>query len=177
MNYSQISEIVDFFWSQAGYLKEKVEQESEEDKRIRDRIIEFWRWVYKNRGMIKDKLKGNYGKLLSHLSRLTVLLEKIDSETSQWLLLSAPFVGEEFNSSFFIEYLDKFNDQESIKYISKIFLEMLSTHTPWYKEENIISIVEKIYNLGNKSDADKICNIYGSRGHEFLRPIYDEFNT
>jgi hypothetical protein len=175
-NYSQINEIIDFFWSQARYLKEEVKEENAEDKRVKDRIIEFWRWVYANMDIIKNKLKDDYRRLLSDFSRLTVLLERIDSESSQWLMFSAPFAGDEHNSAFFLEYLDKFNDQESIKHISKIFVEMLTTYTPWYKEENIISIVEKIYNSGNKSDADKICNIYGSRGHEFLRPIYEKYN-
>ena len=175
-NYSQIGEIVDFFWSQARYLKEEVKQESEEDKRVKDKIIEFWRWTYKERDTIKGKLKDNYKKILSDLARLTILLDKIDSETSQWLLLSVPNVNVDFNASFFLEYLDRFEVKESIVFIGKIFLEMLLAVTPDYDQKHILSIVNKIYQFGNKATADKICNIYGSRGYEFLRPIYDEYN-
>lgn len=115
----------------------------------------------------------NYKKLLSDLTKLTIFLDNIDSENSKWLLRSAPYVEIDFNSSFFIEYLDKFEDEESIKFIGKIFLEMLSETTPDYDQKHIISIVNKIY-LVDKTEAGKICSIYGSRGYEFLRPIYEE---
>ena len=172
-DHSQIGEIVNFFWSQAQYLKEEAKQESEEDKRVKDRIIEFWRWTYENRNVVKDKLKKDYKEVLSGLARLTILLDKIDLESSKWLLLSAPCAS---NSSFFIKYLNKFEDKESIRFIGKIFLEMLSAITPDYNQEHIISIVKKIYKFGNRTEADKICNVYGSRGCEFLRPIYEEHN-
>jgi len=174
--YSQINEIVDFFWSQARLLRDKIEQENVEDNRVKERIIKFWYWCYEQRDMIKIKLKDEYKRLFSDLSRLTVLLDKIYPENSQILLFSSPFVGEGINSSFFIEYLNKFEDQQSIKYITKIFLEMLSTQTPLYEHENIKSIVEKMYQNGYKKEADKICNIYGRRGYEFLRPLYEEHN-
>lgn len=143
---------------------------------VKDRIIKFWQWTYENRDIIKDKLKDDYKNLLSDLARLTILLDKIDSENSEWLLRSASYAGVGFNSSFFIEYLSKFEDKESMRFIGKIFLEMLSAITPDYKQENIISIVNKFYQYGYKDEADKICNIYGSRGYEFLRPIYEENN-
>ena len=175
--YSHLQEIVEFFWSQSDYLvRQAKEEESEENKKVKDRIIKFWQWTYQNIDMIKGKLKDNYKKLLSDLSRLTIILERIDSESAKWLLLSAPAVDIEFNSSFFLEYLDKFEDKESIQFVAKIFLEMLSAITPDYDQKHITSIVNKIYQLGDESEADKICNIYGSRGYEFLRPIYEGYH-
>ena len=53
---------------------------------------------------------------------------------------------------------------------------MLLAITPDYDQEHIISIVNKIYQLGDESEADKICNVYGSRGYEFLRPIYEGYH-
>ena len=53
---------------------------------------------------------------------------------------------------------------------------MLSKSTPTFREENIKSIVEKIYQFGDKNKANKICNIYGSGGYEFLRPLYEKYN-
>ena len=38
------------------------------------------------------------------------------------------------------------------------------------------SIIEFLYNAGAQENADKICNIYGSRGNEFLRDIYEKYN-
>ena len=174
--YSQINEIVGFFWSQARHLKEGAKQKSEEDKEFKERIIEFWRWTYNKRAMIKDKLKNDYENLLSELARLAVLFDKIDTEKAKWILLSAPYVEIGFDSSFFIEYLNIFEDKKSLSFIGKIFLETLSKSTPNFKKEDIISIVSKLYHFKFKNEADKICNIYGSKGLEFLRPVYEVHN-
>lgn len=174
--YSQLTKIVSFFWLQGDRLTRQTKEENvQENKKIKDRIIEFWCWTYEKKDILKEKLKDDYKKLLSDLARLTILLDKINSENSRWLLLSAPYVDIEHNAHFFIEYLNKFEDKESIGYICKIFLEMLLTITPAYDQNHIISLVEKIYNR-DKTEADKICNIYGSRGYEFLRQIYEEHN-
>lgn len=175
LKYSHLQEIVNFFWSQSDHIVKQAKEikEAEEDKKVKDKIIKFWQWAYENRDMIKERLKDDYKKLLSDLSRLIVFLENIDSENSKWLLLSAPYIDVNFNDSLFIEYLDKHEGKESIGFISEIYLKMLTTTTPTYDQKNIISIIEKIYLLGNKKEADEICNIYGSRGFEFLRPIYE----
>jgi len=89
----------------------------------------------------------------------------------------APYVHVNFNSPFFIEYLDnlKGKDPNDPKYIGEIFLKMLENFTPDYDEKHIRSIVEYLYNSSQKAVADKICNIYGSRGYEFLRDIYEKY--
>ena len=176
--YPQLKEIVSYFWSESEVLlrEAKEAKESEENRKVKNRIMKFWQWTYEQRNMIKDKLKKDYGNLLSDLSRLTRILDKIDSENSKWLLLSAPFVDRDFNSSFFIEYLNRFEKKESIEFIGKIFLKMLSTITPNFDQVHIVSIVKKLYRFGYKADADEICNIYGSKGYQFLRPIYEESN-
>jgi len=105
-------------------------------------------------------------------------LLKIDEENFNWLIACAPHVHINFNSPFFIEYLDnlKNKDSNSPKYVGKIFLKMLKSFTPDYDQKHIRSIVEHLYNSGQKAIADKICNIYDSRGYEFLRDIYEKIN-
>ncbi len=68
-------------------------------------------------------------------------------------------------------------DEESIKRIGNIYKKILESTTPLYKEEDIILIVRKQYQKGNKKDADSICNTYRKRGYNFLRPIWEEFNS
>jgi hypothetical protein len=57
-----------------------------------------------------------------------------------------------------------------------LLLKMLEKFTPEYDEEDILSIVEKLYANDGKELADEICNIYGARGYEFLRDIFYEHN-
>jgi hypothetical protein len=96
-------------------------------------------------------------------------------------VLSAPYVHEDFNSPFFIKCLDELKNKgdgkEAGKYIAEIFLRMLEKTTPDYDKKHIRSIIEFLYNAGAQEYANRICNIYGSRGYEFLRDIYEKYNT
>jgi hypothetical protein len=168
----QILTIVSFFWSHQKYIGD----EKEEGKAIVKRIISCWKWIYDNIYKNKTDINDDDKKILSALGRLTIFLPTIDEHISQWLWLAAPYANESYNSSFFVEYLDKFNDTESLRYVGKIFLEMLNYFIPDFDKEHIRSVVEKLYTNQNKEDADKICNIYGMKGYEFLRDLYEKYN-
>lgn len=169
--YDQIEEIIGFFWRQRDYLREQTEA----DEDFRKRIIEFWRWLYKKYKEKKSFTREDE-KILSSASKLAAILPQIDKENFEWLKLSALYVQVNFKSSFFIEYLDKLKDKgdnaEVAKYIGEIFLIMLEKFTPDYDQKHIRSIVDFLYNTGATDSAKEICNIYGSRGYEFLRDIY-----
>jgi len=207
-NYTQIEELIGFFWMQRkeykrvppkavvmvakeGELKPKIvkskkelEQPLEDDERakIENRIIDFWKLVFKR---YKDKTGKSEEdkKVLSIISKLTVFLPKIDDENFKWLMLSAPYVHLDFSSPFFIEYLDKLKGEgdktESAKYVAKIFLKMLDSFTPDFDQKHIKSIIEYLYQIKDKEStgyANQICNIYGNRGYDFLREIWENNN-
>lgn len=185
-NPSQIQEIIGFFWMQRDYLVEKIEekgeiQETQETIEIKNKINELWRWVYENKYKGKQELNEEDKKILSGLSELTGFLCEINEENFEWLKLSARYVDIDFRSSFFIEYLDGLKDKgASWKYVGKIYEEILKNSTPEFKQENIISIVEFLFQKGDekiKKQAEKICIIYGQRGFEFLRKIYEKYNN
>jgi hypothetical protein len=171
----QIMEVTGFFEMQREYLTES----SEENEKMKGRIVEFWRQIY---GRYKDKNESSLlqeeKKILSEASKLAVFLPEIDTESYDWLMLSAPYVHEGFNSPFFIKCLDelknKGDSKETAKYIGEIYLKMLEKTTPDYDKKHIRSIIEFLYNSGTQETANKICNIYGSRGLELLRDIYEK---
>lgn len=178
---SQIEEIIGFFWMQRRDYEQRQEEPIEDKERIiiENKIIAFWRWVYENKykGKQENEFSSDDKKILSGLCNLTVFLTEINSVNFEWLKISALYADVSFYSSFFIEYLDRLKDKvESPKYIGEIFLKMLEGSTPDFRTENIQSIVEFLYQSNNKGEADKICNIYGSRGYEFLRSLYDQYN-
>ncbi|MEW6068786.1 MAG: toll/interleukin-1 receptor domain-containing protein [Nitrospirota bacterium] len=169
-----IKEIIGFFWMQRDYLKES----SEENEKIRARIIDFWKLLYERyKGKDEDTLSHEDKQILSSASKLAALLPQIDTESYNWLMLSAPYVHEDYNSSFFIEYLNELKDKgdnvKSPRYIGEIFLKMLEKFTPDFDEKHIRSIVEFLCTSNNTRNARKICDIYGQRGYEFLRKIYE----
>jgi len=173
-NRDQILDVVSFFWSNQRY----IEDEKEESQEIVDKIISCWKWIYDNKyqNIIESAITDDDRKILSKIARLTVFLPEINEEYSKWLILAAPFANESYNSSFFVEYLNKFNDPESLNYVGKIFLKMLNYFLPDYPYENIKSIVEKLYVNKYKDDADQICNIYGMESSDILRDLYDKYN-
>jgi hypothetical protein len=174
----EIKEIIGFFWTQRHYL----EGGSDENERTKEKIIGFWRKIYE-RYKAKDEkcLSQEDMKILSSVSRLAVFLPGIVAESNEWLMLSAMYVHEDFNSTFFIEYLDKIKDKgdskQAAEYIGAIYLGMLQKTTPDYDKKHIRSIIEFLYNSGAQAIADDISNTYGRRGYEFLRDIYEKYSA
>jgi len=174
----QIKEIIGFFWMQRDIVMES----SEEHEKAREKIIEFWRQLYKKyKGKGEKSLTQEDKKILSEASKLTAILAQIDPESYEWLKLSAPYVHEHFNSSFFIQSLDELKNKgdstKSAKYIGEIYLKMLEKITPDFDKKHIRPIIEFLYSASAQENANKICNIYGSRGYEFLRDIYERYNA
>jgi hypothetical protein len=173
----QIREMISFFWMQRGFLAKN----SDENEKVREKIIDFWRQLNgKYKGKDEKSLTQEDKKILSSASKLTGILSQIGTESYDWLMLSAPHVHEDFNAPFFIKCLDelknKGDSKETAKYIAEIYLKMLEKITPDFDKKHIRSIVEFLYNAGAQENADKICNIYGLRGNEFLRDIYEKYN-
>lgn len=202
--FYQIEEMISFFWSyeintekkpnksvvldRNGKLNtiihEQIEENLIEDEETseRNRIIDFWRWIYENK--YKEKNENEFTdedkKILSKLSLLTAFLPEINSENFKWLRLSVLFFDEYVHSSLFIEYLDNLKDKtKSPKLIGEIFLEILKIKklTPYIGQDKVKSIVEFLYQRGVKKEADEICNSYAERGFLFLRQIYEKYNN
>ena len=168
--------VIDFFWGKTGRTVKEGENDSNAAPltMIKSKIVEFWSWTFSESELIKSKLGDSYESFIGNLPILTILFDKIDEEKEKWLLQSAPYIGKGHKTSFFIEYLTKFDDKESIERIGNIYLKVLENSTPDYDSENIKVIVQRIYDKGKRADADEICNTYGQRGIHFLRPIWDK---
>ncbi len=170
----QIQNLISFFWGQ----RDIVNNQKKEFKTFGERIIVFWRWLYKNK--FESKATSSLSKddvlILSRLTLLTTFLKKIDEEALNWVRLSSKYVDEEYNSSFFVESLNQFKDSESLKNVGKIYLEMLKYYAPDYDKEHIKATIERLYKKNHKEIANKICDEYGKRGYEFLRNLYNKYN-
>ena len=118
-------------------------------------------------------MADKYNDFLGNLVDLTILLDKINEEQEKWIVLSSQHVEKSY---FFIEYLTKFTDAESVQRVTNILLKVLEHSTPLYQKEDLELIVNRIYDNGDKEHADEICNIYGSRGFPFLRTLYEKHN-
>lgn len=178
-------EVVSYFWSISGRTIRK--EGKKEDERLsskeRERVLEFWKWSCeeKNIEYVKTMIKEDYGSFLGRLAELTILLDRIDETAEKWLMLSAPFIDEDHRSGFFIEYLTKFDDEDSIKRIGRILLKVLEYGRPTFRQEEIRLLVKRIFKVGEKYPeikdmANNICNTYGRHGIHFLKDIWAEYD-
>lgn len=161
----QLSEVVHFFWT----LRDKL------TARIKKKVKPVWRALFER--LLQTIQNPEYQKIISRLSRWLSLIDEIDDQTLEYLKVSARYAQTNMDAYFFIECLLKHASTEPEK-VSEIYLEMLGAGVyPDFKQEDIEELVQILYDQGQKENADKICNMYGKKGFEFLRTIYQKHRT
>jgi len=162
-NATQLSEIVNFFQMPRDKLTDK----------IKAKVKPLWKVLVE---IVSQNIENpKCQKVISELSKWLSLIDEIDDETLEWLKLSAKYMeGFPIDTSFFVEYLLKHAPTEPEK-VGEIYLKMLHSDVyPDYKKEDRVSIVQILYDKGQKGLADRICNMYGAEGYDFLREIYEK---
>jgi hypothetical protein len=171
--YGRWTEVVNFLWSVAGRSTRRERSEEEKlSEEFKKRILEFWAWVHSPKSFAKEKLEEKHDEFLGSLAQFTVLLKQIDDVSEKWLRASVAHLKGPLADTYFMEYLNQFDDADSLKRIGKIFKKVLDVSTPMFRQEDIQGLVQKIYDKGIREDADDICNTYGRRGVHFLKEIW-----
>jgi hypothetical protein len=161
-NVDHISAIVEFFSMQRNSLTDK----------IRMKIKPLWGVLFDVLSQNKENLE--YQNLLSDLHKWLLLIDIIDEQALEWLKFSARYIRVDFDAVQFIEYLLGHVSKTPVE-VGEIYLEMLNSGVyPEYKKEHIQEIVQTLYDQNQETIANRICNLYGARGFDFLRSIYEE---
>ncbi|WP_048189922.1 hypothetical protein [Methanobacterium sp. SMA-27] len=113
-------------------------------------------------------------KILAKLSRWLELIETIDSDVYSFLILSAKCIESQPSISIFIKNLTK-HVEKSPKEVGEIFLELIKK-TPEHKKEDIIQIVDVLFQKEQTDIANYICNEYRIKHLDFLIDIHDKYN-
>ncbi len=143
---------------------------------VKQKIFDFWKWIHHYKILVKRDEKE---KILSDLIRLTAYFDKIDNENIVLIKRSAPFAYINYNVPDFIKELKRIIevDSDNIEKVSEIYpLLFEKEFVQPFEMDDIRFIVEKIYGAGFKDNAEKICNLYGERGYDFLRDIWKKYN-
>lgn len=161
-NSNLLSTLVHFFWRQKDNLSPKVKA----------KVVPTWRALYEAFSE-KDDI-GQYGEVLSRLSGWVALVDTIDAEVLKWLKMSTKYIKGLTDSAFFVEDLLPHATKTPAE-VQDIYLGMLTHNVyPYHDHEHIQGIVRVLYRTGHKEGADRICNLYGEAGFDFLRSLYDE---
>ncbi len=186
-----LRQVVEFLWHQKDYIifeKSKDEAVQKEQSEFKSRIITFWDYILDIFSK-KKPLTEDDKKVLSEMGKFSIYLSNLDEIGYKRLLISAPFVTVDFDSPYFIEYLNdiknKGDQQKTAKYIGLLFLKMLEGAEeliPDYKWENIVEIITFLYNVGKKEKevkdlANQICVFYAEHRNLRLREIYEKYNA
>lgn len=159
-NIKQLSAIVSFFWMLRNKLTDK----------IKAKVKPLWKVLIQQ--LSKNQEDAECKKIIAELSKWLCLVDEINEETVEWLKLSAKYQVD-YNTTFFIEYLLE-HVNNTPDQVGEIFLEMLESDIyPEYKKEHIEGIIQRLYDQKQKSVADKICNLYGERGYDFLKDLFE----
>ncbi len=163
-NPKYFSYTIQYFWM----LRKNI------NNKIKLKIKPLWKKLFN--ALIVNESNLEYQKLFSQLSLWSVLIDQIDEDIFNWLKLSAKYISLDFKVPYFIEYLLK-HVENSPKEVGELYLIMLNSKTfPDYKKENVQEIVRILYEKNEKVITDKICNLYGTNGYDFLREIYIKYN-
>lgn len=160
-NTEYISELVTFMWT----FKDR------DDEELRRKIKPLWKAIIEK--VAPNIEKDEYRIIASNLGKWLCLVDTIDDDVYEWLQISVEAIEENWNSGFFIEYLRK-HVMKTPNMVGNLYLKMLNAGTyPDYKKEDIVAIVQTLYDLKEKETANRICNIYRLKGFEFLRETFN----
>jgi hypothetical protein len=153
---------VRYLWMQRGAL--------EADQR--DRVLDLWRRLvgtYTERADLTEEERA----LVIELSKLASHLDSLNSEAVDWLEESIKQYRTEQDAWFLVKDLHRFVDSNP-REVATVYLRMLENEIyPTFDTKDIIPIVENLYEKTETEAADRICNLYGARGIDFLRDVYE----
>ena len=159
-----ILEIIRFMWQ---IKREDITEE------IRTKIFILWQKIYE---VLKDDDSSNIEAIFSTLSKWFVFIDTINDEIMDYLKLTAKYTDKGHNSYFIIEQLERFVENNP-RYVGELYIEMLTNDIyPSYKQEKIENTIESLYQLGEKDNASKICNLYRKKGIYFLNEISKKYS-
>ena len=161
-NPNLLSTLIHFFWKKRDNLPEQ----------LKTKVLPTWRALYESLSQ-KDDIE-KYAEVLSRLSGWVALVDEIDTEVLKWLKMSTQHIRDFRDSVFFVEDLLPHATKTPAK-VGDIYLGMLTHNVyPYHDQEHIQEIIRGLYSTGYKDVADRICNLYGEAGFDFLRSLYDE---
>jgi len=180
---NHITALIDYFWSQRDSLTENKEK-SRTHSNMRQKIIDFWEKIYIKLSKKNKPFTIEDEEILSDVIKLATFITALNDKNYHWIMLSARYVENRYNSTFLFERLN-FIKNKGIKSligvkIAKIFLEVLKTYQPTYDPSDIHSIVEFLFRINNPEISKytrRICNIYAEKGIDIVNKIYDQYNS
>lgn len=138
------------------------------------KIYDLWKMIPDKTHILSDKDKN---EVMVKLIEWLQYVELLNEDFTFLILKSVPHIDTYYNISHLVENLTRLMDNggkyDNSQYISRIL--KLLTFKYYISNTNkahLATLVNFIYQWGEKIDADEICNIVAKNGHDFLHDTY-----
>jgi len=161
-NLAFLSDLVLFAWR----LGNKTDKIKPKIKPLWEKIVKFIR---------SSEDEARYREILAYLSYWLSLVDKIDEDIVDWLKTSIKYFDQK-TELFLVEYLLQ-HVNETPQFVAELFYEIVGVRKffPQFKQENIVTLVEKLFEYGQTEKAKRICNLYLQNGYGFLRELQEKY--
>jgi hypothetical protein len=161
-NLAFLSDLVLFAWR----LRNKTDK-------IKSKIKPLWGEIVKFIRSSEDEAR--YREILAYLSYWLSLIDKIDEDIVDWLKTSIRYFDQK-TELFLVEYLLQ-HVNKTPQFVAELFYEIVGVrrYFPQFKQENIVTLVEKLFEYGQTEKAKRICNLYLQNGYGFLRELQEKY--
>ena len=138
-------ELTGFFWAQRADLANQ--------KPLVVRILEYWSYCH---GLLRDR-ESQYGRVLSKLCLLAEYLPELTEKSLPLLLQASPYVDVDYNGTFLLQELHRLIPTNP-ELGGQVVMQMFTKYRPTYEDKDVVTLVEVLYQVGQKHVADQICN-------------------
>lgn len=128
--------------------------------------------------VLEDEINNTkYQKVIVKLINWLSLVDEIDDDIFDWIRLSVKYIYLKPDIYSFLKGLLVHTEKTPQK-IGTILIEMADKVKLYpFDEEDIKKIVQKLYEIEQKVNANEVAIIYGENGYYFLQDLYNKYNV
>lgn len=163
-NVKQLSILIHLVWEGRN---NKVEN-------YKNLVHDLWSKLYEI--LSKEENNHDYQLVTMRLFKWLEIFDEFDESLVEWLKLFSRCI---INGRYYMQFVNNMRKYASQypEWVSEIILESFnSENTCFYKEDDILDLVDILYKNGTKANADKICLRFIDKGYDGFHELYGKYN-
>ncbi|MCE5185220.1 MAG: hypothetical protein LLF76_03745 [Planctomycetaceae bacterium] len=144
-------------------------------RNLAPKIISLWRTVY---NLLNNKTdRSKYAEGIRNLALWLDLVDRLDDEIASWLKFSVDYIHNSWDTHLLVGSLLKYVATVP-KQVAEIYYYIVEKGLyPEFQEKDIQEIISELFERGQQDIGKAICNLYQSRGYEFLKGVREKYDS
>lgn len=173
---TSIENLISFMWRQDSYLQSLSKEEA---SKIEILVFKLWDYLLNK---YQDKSSEEVQKVCLSLLNLLSYASELNKSNTELVLKACTYMGTNFYTHFVIQnlirLLSKGIPSQTANYIGQILMVIqFDSHFTNEDQNAIIELIIFLYENNQKNVANQFCNNQTKIGNEFLRPVYNSYNS